>query len=136
MSSFQDANAAFTADAPSLTPTKPALAFIGAPRGRLRATTRQHHAADAAVRRGPFVGRRAEAAITGREENDSTVDLVAESGRAYYICQHVSPGLAGPRNRLELVTEAKGQSLLKRCTAPKKKARCFDHPECRAAKPE
>ena len=43
-------------------------------RGRLRATTRQRHAADTAVRRGLFVGRRAKAAITGREIRGASED--------------------------------------------------------------
>src|SRR5919106_4530228 len=63
MSAFEHTDAAFTADAPSLSPTKPALVFVGAPRGRLRPLSRQNHASDAPFSRGTFVGRRAEAAI-------------------------------------------------------------------------
>ena len=67
MSAFQHTDPAFAADAPPLSPTEPALALVRAPRGRLRATMRQHDSADVAVHRGPFVRRRAEAAIAGRE---------------------------------------------------------------------
>ena len=63
MSSFQDADTAFTADAPALSPTEPALVFVGAPRGRLLPLSRQNHAPDTPFSGGPFVGRRAEAAI-------------------------------------------------------------------------
>src|SRR5688572_17024645 len=65
MTSFQNANAAFRSDAPSLSSTEPALAFVRTPRWRFRAATRQHNAANAAGRRGLFVGRGAEAAIAG-----------------------------------------------------------------------
>ena len=56
VSAFEHTDAAFTADAPPLSATEPALAFVGVPRRRLRATTRQHHAADTAIRRRLFVG--------------------------------------------------------------------------------
>jgi hypothetical protein len=65
MAAFEHTDPAFTADTPALSPSEPALAFVRAPRGRFRATTRQHHPADTAIGRRPFVGRRAEAAITG-----------------------------------------------------------------------
>ena len=82
VSAFEHTDPAFTTDAPLLSPSEPALAFVCAPRGRFRATTRQHHAADAAVSRRPFVGRRAEAAITGREIRCASEDhLVSIQGR-------------------------------------------------------
>jgi hypothetical protein len=62
--SFQDADPSFGADAPSLASAEPALAFVRAPRGRLRATPWEHDAAD---RRSLFVGRGAEPAIAGGE---------------------------------------------------------------------
>jgi hypothetical protein len=74
VSTFEHTDAAFTADAPPLTPTEPALAFVGVPRRRLRATTRQHDSADAAIRRRLFVGRRAEAAIPRREIRGASED--------------------------------------------------------------
>src|SRR5687767_11916912 len=81
MSAFQDTDAPLAADAPPLSPPEPALALVCAPRERLRATMRQHDSADAAGRRGPFVGRRAEAAITGREIGCASKDrLVAIQG--------------------------------------------------------
>src|SRR5258706_12639360 len=67
VSAFEHTDAAFAADAPPLTPTEPALAFVRVPRRRLRATTRQYDSADATVRRRLFIGRRAEAAIAGRQ---------------------------------------------------------------------
>jgi hypothetical protein len=68
MSAFQHTDAPFAADAPPLSPTEPALVFVRAPSGRLRATTRQHHSADAAVRRGVFVGGRPERTPTTRAD--------------------------------------------------------------------
>ena len=67
VSTFEHTDQAFRADAPPLAATEPALAFVRAPRRRLRPTTRQYHSADAAARRGLFVGRRAEAPIAGGE---------------------------------------------------------------------
>src|SRR4051812_7566519 len=78
MSAFQHTDPAFAADAPPLSPTEPALMFVRAPRRRFRTTTRQHHSADTAIRRGLFVGRRAEAAIAGRKIRGASEDgLVA-----------------------------------------------------------
>jgi hypothetical protein len=67
MAAFEHTDPAFTADAPPLSPTEPALPFVRAPRGRPGATTRQHDSADTALGRRPFGGRRAEAAIAGGE---------------------------------------------------------------------
>ena len=67
VSPFEHTDAAFAADAPPLPATEPALVFIRASRGRLRAAPRQDHAPDASVRGGPFVGGRAEAAIGSRD---------------------------------------------------------------------
>src|SRR6266545_971735 len=75
-SAFQHNDAPFAAGAPPLSPTQPALVFICASRGRLRTTTRQHHAVDTAVRRGVFVRRRAETAIAGREIRRSAEDCL------------------------------------------------------------
>ena len=57
MSSFQDADAAFTADAPPLPATKPALALKRPARGRLRAASWQDDASNAAIDRGLFIAR-------------------------------------------------------------------------------
>ena len=94
MTALEHTDPAFAADAPPLSATEPALAFVGASRGRFRATTRQHHAADTAIRRGLFVGRRAEAAIGGRQIRGAPEDgLVAiqrggpqrDVGRAFRV---------------------------------------------------
>ena len=63
MSSFQDADATFRADAPPLPATEPALAFIGPPRRRLWAAPRQDHASNAAIDRRLFIGRGAETTV-------------------------------------------------------------------------
>src|ERR1700731_4818370 len=64
MSAFHHTDAALAADAPPLSPTEQALTFEGAPRRRLRATTWQDHAADAAVGRCPLIRRRAETPLS------------------------------------------------------------------------
>ena len=50
--SFEHTDPAFTANAPSLPATEPALAFIRASRRRLRTSPRQDHPSDASVDRG------------------------------------------------------------------------------------
>ena len=82
MSTFEHTDPAFTPDAPPLAAAEPALAFMGAPRGRFRAAMRQDHPAYAAVGGGPFVGGRTEAAIAGREIRRAVEDrLVSVQGR-------------------------------------------------------
>ena len=82
VSAFEHTDAAFTADAPPLPPTEPALALVRAPRRRLRATPRQDDSADAAIGRRLFIGRRAEAAIAGRQIRCAAEDRhVAIQGR-------------------------------------------------------
>src|SRR5712691_6291130 len=65
MSAFEHTDSAFRADAPPLTPTEPALAFVRAPREGLRAPARQDDSANAANGRRLFIGRGAEPAIAG-----------------------------------------------------------------------
>src|ERR1700730_14262323 len=74
VTTFEHTDATFAADAPALAATEPVLALICAPRGRLGAATRQDHASDTAVGGGLFVGRRAEAAITGDQIRGTTED--------------------------------------------------------------
>ncbi len=74
VSTFEDTDPAFTPDAPPLTPTEPALAFIRTSRGRLRTAPRQHDSTDAAICRGVFVGRRAEPPIPGGEIRGASED--------------------------------------------------------------
>jgi hypothetical protein len=66
VSAFEHTDPAFTADAPPLSATEPALVFLRAPRWRLRAVSRHDHAPHATVGGGLLVRGRAEAAITGR----------------------------------------------------------------------
>ena len=63
MSTFEHTNPAFTADAPPLAATKPALAFIYSARGRFRTSPRKDHTPDTASSRRVFIHRRTEAAI-------------------------------------------------------------------------
>ena len=56
MSTFEHTDAAFAADAPALSATEPALAFIRAPRRRLRAAPRQAPPVGRRGRRRLFVG--------------------------------------------------------------------------------
>src|SRR2546425_13373945 len=67
MSTFEHTDATFASDAPALPAAEPTLTFMGAPRRRLGATTRQHHATDAAIGRGLFIGRGAETPIARGE---------------------------------------------------------------------
>src|SRR5258706_8329773 len=76
VSAFEHTDAAFAADAPPLTPTEPALALVRVPRLGLLAAPRQYDPADAAVRRGLFIGRRAETAIAGRQIRCAAEDVL------------------------------------------------------------
>src|SRR5438270_6184636 len=75
VSTFEHTNTAFTANAPSLPATEPALPFIRASRGRLRTSPRQDHPSDATVDRGLFITSGCESAVTGGQ-----VRRVAEDG--------------------------------------------------------
>src|SRR5688572_8753063 len=81
MASFQDADAAFRADAPSLPATEPALPFIGVPRRRLRTRPRQYHPTHTTINGGLFIGGRAEAAIRDRQIRCATKQGVVPNER-------------------------------------------------------
>ena len=80
---FEHTDAAFTADAPALPATEPALAFIRASRGRLRTSPRQDHPSDATVGGGLFIARGCESTITGGQVRRATDDraMPIERGR-------------------------------------------------------
>lgn len=75
------------------------------------------------------------AEVTGREENNSTVEIDAEAGEVYFIQQHIREGWWQPRNKLEILSEEDGRHRVKQCKPPKP-GHCFDHPECRSSKPD
>ena len=82
VSAFEHADAAFTAGAPPLPATEPALAFKRTSRRRFRATPRQDHTSNAAIDRRLLIGRRAEAAIAGGQARCATEDgLMTIEGR-------------------------------------------------------
>ena len=83
MASFQDTNAAFRPDTPSLATTEPRLAFVGSPLSRFRTTPGQHDAADAAFARRLLVLRGAEAPISRRQIRRPPKDgaMAIERGR-------------------------------------------------------
>ena len=58
--------------------------------------------------------------ITGIAENHSNVDLEADKGKAYYIFQHIRIGFFIVRNKMELLSDEEGKTILKKCKAPKK----------------
>src|SRR5258708_11851583 len=97
MATFEHTDATFTADAPPLPATEPALTFERAPRWRLRATARQHHATDAAAGRGLFIGRGAEAPIAGGEIRGAAEDHLMP------IHRRRPPGDVGRSSRMELL---------------------------------
>ncbi len=74
VSAFEHTDPAFTADAPSLPATEPALAFIRASRGRLRTSPRQDHSSDATVGGGLFIASGCESAITGGQVRRAAED--------------------------------------------------------------
>ncbi len=59
------------------------------------------------------------ASIVSEAEDDSVLDLEVEKGQTYYIQQHVKMGLLMARNELELLSDDRGKTLLKKCKAAK-----------------
>ena len=53
--------------------------------------------------------------ITTRSENVSTVDLVTEVGKNYFVWQEVKMGMFGPRSKMQVVDEAKGKADVGEC---------------------
>jgi hypothetical protein len=48
--------------------------------------------------------------LTSKAENDSSLEIMTEAGRNYYIWQEVKMGLLSARSKLQLVAEAQGQA--------------------------
>lgn len=51
--------------------------------------------------------------LISKAENDSSLEILTEAGRNYYIWQEVKMGLLSARSKLQLVTEAQGQAGVK-----------------------
>src|SRR5437588_11859883 len=100
VSTFEHTNTAFTANAPSLPATEPALPFIRASRGRLRSSPRQDHPSDAAVDRGLFIPSGCESAVTGGQ-----VRRVADDGLMAFRRGHPQRAVCKSR-RMHVVTRA------------------------------
>ena len=57
--------------------------------------------------------------ITGKAEGISQVPLTVEAGGVYYLFQHLRAGWLEARNEMELLDEAQGREVLRRCHPPK-----------------
>ena len=97
VSAFEHTDAAFTADAPPLPATEPALAFIRASRGRFGAAPRQDHTSDATVDGGFFIASGCESAITGGQIRRAAED------RLMAIQRRRPQGDVGRSSRMDLV---------------------------------
>lgn len=53
--------------------------------------------------------------ITTRSENVSTVDLVTEVGKNYFVWQEVKMGMLSPRSKLQTVDEETGKKGVSEC---------------------
>jgi hypothetical protein len=53
--------------------------------------------------------------LVSKAENDSTLPLVVEPGRRYYVWQEVKMGVLSARSQLQLVPDAQGMSALNEC---------------------
>lgn len=53
--------------------------------------------------------------LTTRSENVSTVDLVAEVGKNYFVWQEVKMGMLSPRSKMQIVEEEKGKAAVNEC---------------------
>jgi hypothetical protein len=60
--------------------------------------------------------------VTSTSEGASKAALSVQPGVVYYIFQHVRMGLLMARSELEIVDEAKGQKVLKKCHPAKVEA--------------
>lgn len=58
--------------------------------------------------------------INSKAENTDTLSLDAQAGKAYYIQQHIRPGILYARNKLTLLNEAEGKELISKCSPAKK----------------
>jgi hypothetical protein len=56
--------------------------------------------------------------ISGKSENTSSLPIVAEKGKSYFINQEIQLGLIIARNKLTLLEEKKGKMLLMKCKKP------------------
>jgi hypothetical protein len=54
--------------------------------------------------------------LVGKAENDAVLEFVAEPGRNVFVWQEVKMGMWSPRNRLELVDEARGKAAVAECS--------------------
>lgn len=53
--------------------------------------------------------------LVSKAENDSTLDLVAEAGKNYFVWQEVKMGVLYARNQLQLVDESTGKAGVAEC---------------------
>jgi hypothetical protein len=56
--------------------------------------------------------------ITGVTGNTSSLELVVEKGRVYYVMQDAWQGFFNTRNSMKLVDETEGLAALRQCAAP------------------
>ena len=53
--------------------------------------------------------------VTGKAENDATLELVAQAGKNYFVWQEMKFGFISARNKLHLVTDEQGQAGVLEC---------------------
>jgi hypothetical protein len=63
--------------------------------------------------------------IVSKAENDATLDIDAEAGKAYYVWQEVKIGIIAARSKLHLMSEGEGQAGVGKCELLKTLAPMF-----------